>query len=349
MEGLSADDPGIRMLAAHHDAPAIETLLVCCGDVPGVGDAATRVCIDVREAEAARHDCVFERSPLSPDPLGQRRYERALAWPRPHLGKDFTHLTFARAGLHLRVGGRLRVASRTKKGAKSLAKDAERLFGNVRVIDRGGGWRLFESVRTEAFDHELANAWVGARYEIVDPRLGPDPLTSAPGVFSRRGLDRGTAVLIEAAPHLLPAAGEPARILDLGAGIGPLTLWCARRWTSSQIVSVEPNTVAASLLGHNVERAGAADRVEIQRASDLPAAGHPLHGTVDLVISNPPTHASKPAVARMLAPLSGLLSERGRALFVVSRPQSWVATLEGLGAECAVAEVDAYSVVLARF
>ena len=61
------------------------------------------------------------------------------------------------------------------------------------------------------------------------------------GVFSRDGLDTGTAALLEALP-------EPAgRVLDLGCGWGAVGVLLGKRWPGAQIVMTDVNCRAASL------------------------------------------------------------------------------------------------------
>ena len=91
MDGLNPDDPGITLLArAVAGRPSREILLVCCGDVPGVGPEATRVVLDVREREGAIARVVDPHEQLS------RTFGDAIVWPRPHLGKDFSVWCLAR-------------------------------------------------------------------------------------------------------------------------------------------------------------------------------------------------------------------------------------------------------------
>ena len=69
-------------------------------------------------------------------------------------------------------------------------------------------------------------------------------LSSAPGVFSRRALDAGTAALIEHATEVVDDA--PAHVVDLCCGIGPLSLYAAKRWSACRVTAVDSNLLAVA-------------------------------------------------------------------------------------------------------
>lgn len=59
-------------------------------------------------------------------------------------------------------------------------------------------------------------------------------LTDARGEYART-----PGWLIEAGLRLVPRAGDPEAVLDLGAGLGDLALACWRRWPSIRVTAVE--------------------------------------------------------------------------------------------------------------
>src|SRR5690606_14894981 len=122
--------------------PSREILLVCCGDVPGVGPQACRLVLDLREHEGAATRTVPLQADPNADPNaeldagGLASFEHALVWPRAHLGKDFSAWCLARGALALRPGGTLWCAVRKAKGAQSLADELRALMGEVDVVAR---------------------------------------------------------------------------------------------------------------------------------------------------------------------------------------------------------------------
>lgn len=353
LDGLNADDPGIRMLA--EVARAVdprELLLVHCGDLPGLRAGATRLILDVRERTAGSpHHLIPDlgREPGDGHVLGDTRFAAAMVWPRAHLGKDFSEACLAVAAQSLRESGRLYCAVRKQKGGKSLARTMRALLGAdaVEVSARERGYHLWTGERGPGFDAALADELATRRYELRDPMLGELVLASRPGVFSRRELDRGTRALLGVA-QALHQRGElrVARVMDLCAGVGPLGLWAAAE-LGAQVLAIESNLRACALLRENAASNGLGSKVEVIEHDGLPAHSQP-EVVVELVLLNPPTHADTDTLRRLLD-LREWLAPGGRALVVVSRPHRARQILDELGADIDGGERDGYFVLQARW
>jgi 16S rRNA G1207 methylase RsmC len=345
IDGLNPDDPGITLLAqAVVGQPAREVLLVCCGDVPGVGPKARRLVLDVRE-----HESSVARTVGVDDVLpGAGAYGDALVWPRPHLGKDFSVWCLARGALALREGGTLWCAARKAKGAESLTEELTAMMGPVDVVGRTKGYRLVRARRTEAFDEARAQASVATRYAIEDPALPGLSLVSAPGVFSRRELDGGTRQLIE---HASTWAGAPGAVLDLGCGVGPLALWAATRWPAARVLAVDSNLRAVALARENAERNGLQGRVRVLGSDGLPHGDAPPPGLepFELALVNPPTHAEAEGLLRLAKDVRRWLAPGGVAMLVVSRAGRMSEQLAMTGATVAAFEYPRFTVLEARW
>jgi 16S rRNA G1207 methylase RsmC len=353
VDGLNPDDPGIALLAeAVAGRPSREILLVCCGDVPGVGPEATRLVLDVREREAsiARAVGVDEALGVGGEGVEGHRVEGfgdALVWPRPHLGKDFSVWCLARGALALRPGGALWCAARKAKGAESLVDELHALLGEVDVVARDKGYRLVRARRGPGFDEARARAHVAARYSIEDPALPGLSLVSAPGVFSRRELDGGTRQLLE---HAAARAGTPRAVLDLGCGVGPLALWAATRWPGASVVGVDSNLRAVALARENAARHGLEGRVRVLASDGLGAHAH-AHGIgpFSLALVNPPTHAEAEVLGRLAEDLRRSLAPGGVAMLVVSRPGRTTEQLVRAGARVEAFAYPRFTVLEARW
>ncbi len=346
-EGLQAADPGVRLLAdAVADVAAKSVLLVHCGDLPGVRPGATRLVLDVREHTRSVHRCVAVR--LDADALGDARFLGAACWPRAHLGIDFSMANLATAASHLQSGGRLWCAARKQKGGKRLAATMKSLLGNVRVDARDRGYHLYVSERGSKWNEALARELGSVEYEIRDERLGDLVLRSVPGVFSRKHLDAGTGVLLEHLREHGPQA-PVSRVVDLGAGVGPLALAAASRWPAARVLAVDANLLAAALARYNAERSGLSDRIRVAACDGLAgvpttdAAGY--EGRTQLLLVNPPTHASPEGLARLLSPICDWLEPGGRAMVVVNRPGRATAALAAAGLEVSTFSYPHYSVL----
>ncbi|HET7724338.1 MAG TPA: methyltransferase [Propionibacteriaceae bacterium] len=135
-------------------------------------------------------------------------------------------------------------------------------------------------------------------------------LESSRGVFSGGGLDIGTAVLLRSA---VPPAG-PVRILDLGCGIGPITVALGLANPEATITAVDVNERALALTRTNVDRLGIGDRVRTALPDDVPA-----EETYDEIWSNPPIRIGKAALHDLLTTWLARLRPGGTARLVVAR------------------------------
>jgi 16S rRNA G1207 methylase RsmC len=341
VDGLNPDDPGISCLAqAVAGRPSRGILLVCCGDVPGVGSEATRLVLDVREHEGAVARTVgIDEEARGPEP----GFDDALVWPRPHLGKDFSVWCLARGALALRPGGTLWCAARKAKGAESLIEELRAMMGEVDVVARDKGYRLVRARRSEGFDEARARGHLTATYTIEDPALPGLVLASAPGVFSRRELDGGTRQLLE---HAAARASMPEAVLDLGCGVGPLALWAAMRWPEARVVAVDSNLRAVALARENAERHGLQARVQVLASDGLPPQ---TPGPFSLALVNPPTHAEPEVLGRLAEDLRRVLAPAGVAMLVVSRPGRTTEQLVRTRARVETFEYPRFTVLEARW
>jgi 16S rRNA G1207 methylase RsmC len=342
---FNPSDPGVRLLAqAVQGLPPQALALVYGGPLPGLRPGATRWAIDVREQSAEEPAALVAPWAVDTTP----RFRAAAVWPRAHLGKDFSEACLALAASVLLPGGRLLCAVRKDKGAPSLARTIAALLGSCETIERDRGYHLLAAEKSDRFDAKAAAELLAVRYEIAEPLLGEVPLLSAPGVFCRKHLDDGTRALLEhlEASHVL-ADRPPRRVLDLGAGVGPLALWAARRWPDARVLAVDSNLLAVSLVAENARRLGCAGRVDALASDGLPA--NRARGDVDLALVNPPTHAEPAAFAALVAPLRAWLRPGAPAWFVVNRAGRLAQVLTSAGAQLDVHEVPGFSLVRATW
>jgi 16S rRNA (guanine1207-N2)-methyltransferase len=135
-------------------------------------------------------------------------------------------------------------------------------------------------------------------------------LDSARGVFSRGGLDPGTAMLLRSCD---PPEG-PVGLLDLGCGIGPLTIALGLANTDARITAVDVNERALALTRANADRLGIGDRVTTALPQDVPT-----DELYDEIWSNPPIRIGKQALHELLGTWLSRLRPEGTARMVVAR------------------------------
>ena len=129
------------------------------------------------------------------------------------------------------------------------------------------------------------------------------------GVFGSKGVDLGTAVLLDEAPPP-PPAGE---ILDLGAGYGPIAIALARQAPKARIWAVDVNERALELARQNAER-NFSPNVVVARPEGVPAEIR-----FAAIYSNPPVRVGKKPLHDLLLAWLPRLQPRGKAYLVVQR------------------------------
>ncbi len=129
-----------------------------------------------------------------------------------------------------------------------------------------------------------------------------------------RGLERFAA---EAAPDLLDRLGRPgARFLDIGTGVGWLSVGMLQRWPMLSAVGIEPLPGALALARENIRNVGLAARMELR-----PGAGEALEdrAAFDLIFV-PSAFIPADAVAAMLPRARAALRPGGWLLLAVVEP-----------------------------
>lgn len=158
-------------------------------------------------------------------------------------------------------------------------------------------------------------------------------LSTASHTFSKTHLDLGSALLTRIAIRDLTVSGapHPRRILDLGAGYGPIGLALAARYPDAAVDLVEVNRRAATLASANADAEGLTNvTVRDQDVADFKVA---LPG-YDLVVTNPPIRAGRSVYQPWLVGASRFLpggpEARSGRFYLVARTAQGARTLEAL-------------------
>lgn len=129
------------------------------------------------------------------------------------------------------------------------------------------------------------------------------------GVFSRDGLDAGTAVLLETVPPP-PGSGD---LLDLGCGYGPIAMAMAMASPGATVWAVDVNQRALALCRQNSRELGL-DNVRPCTPGEVPD-----DVAFSCIWSNPPIRIGKAALHEMLERWLDRLDSDGVAYLVVQR------------------------------
>ena len=144
------------------------------------------------------------------------------------------------------------------------------------------------------------------------------------GVFSRDGLDKGTALLIESAPRL------SGRVLDMGCGWGALGLFLKALNPDIELVCADINSRAVEL----TRRAAALNGMECEV---LESNGFEnVDGRFDSIFTNPPIRAGKAVIYPLFENALARLNPGGALYIVIQTKQgadSAIKFLKGLGAQ----------------
>ncbi|MBG6083768.1 class I SAM-dependent methyltransferase [Zhihengliuella flava] len=153
---------------------------------------------------------------------------------------------------------------------------------------------------------------------------------TANGIFSPGGLDKGTAVLLDAVPE----PSQVGRLLDVGCGWGPLTLSLAWASPDAMVYGVDVNERSLQLTRDNAERHGLTNVHAGQPESIDPTL------TFDTIWSNPPIRIGKDALHALLLTWLPRLTVGGEAWLVVQKNLGadsllpWLARELGAGYSC---------------
>jgi 16S rRNA (guanine1207-N2)-methyltransferase len=139
------------------------------------------------------------------------------------------------------------------------------------------------------------------------------PVACRPGVFSWRGLDAATALMLE---RCVPRTGD--RLLDLGCGAGVVAALLLEEGRVTQATLVDSDALALEAAAATLALNGLSAPVARVQASD---AGSELEAdSFDLILCNPPLHrgfaAERDAPGRMIDESVRLLAPHGRLLIV---------------------------------
>lgn len=133
--------------------------------------------------------------------------------------------------------------------------------------------------------------------------------TTDSGVFSKDGLDTGSALLIES----LPLLQHGQRGLDLGCGWGPVGVIWASKCPEASFCLTDINERAAGLAAANLARNDIGNATAV--SGDALSA---VEGLFDAIALNPPIRTGKENIYRMFRESMARLTDAG-ALYIVIR------------------------------
>ncbi|MGG3019214.1 class I SAM-dependent methyltransferase [Geobacillus stearothermophilus] len=146
--------------------------------------------------------------------------------------------------------------------------------------------------------------------------------TTDSGVFSKRGVDFGTQLLIEAFEEP-EVAGD---LLDVGCGYGPIGLALAKSFPNRLVQMIDVNERALELAREN-KRANHIDNVRIYQSDLFSEVGEQRFAAV---VTNPPIRAGKRVVHAIFEQSQDHLLDGGELWVVIQKKQGAPSALEKL-------------------
>ena len=137
--------------------------------------------------------------------------------------------------------------------------------------------------------------------------------TSDRGVFSRKGIDFGSRLLIES--FLEPSVSGP--FADVGCGYGPIGLTIASEWSDRNVYMLDVNERAVALSKKNAAR-NHISNVTVLQSDLLEAVSNTRFAAI---LSNPPIRAGKTLVHQLLEDAYVQLVQHGELWIVIQKKQ----------------------------
>jgi 16S rRNA (guanine1207-N2)-methyltransferase len=138
--------------------------------------------------------------------------------------------------------------------------------------------------------------------------------TTDAGVFSKTTVDFGTRTMLEAFDQDDLPAGK---ILDLGAGYGPVAISLAKVMPDREFDAAEINERAVDLVRRNAQQNGVADQITVLQSDRYSG----VSGKYAAILTNPPVRAGKNIVTDMISGAAEHLVAGGTLTVVLQKKQ----------------------------
>ncbi|MBD3366670.1 MAG: methyltransferase [Candidatus Eisenbacteria bacterium] len=264
---------------------------------------------------------------------------------------DGTELIFEmieRAQPKLRHGGFFFLVAKSSRGARSYMKKLTRTVGPAKVVKRSGGYWVMraerspirppEVVELSRYEHTVEGILRGRKYSF----------RTRAGIFSRKAIDDGTALLIESI-DVRPRHS----VIDIGCGYGPIGIVCAHLASVGRVVMVDCDARAVEYADLNIRshhlnhaRKNGKPRVEAVLGDRFDAVPGERF---DRVVSNPPFHAGVDVLHPLVEEAHQHLRIHGRMYLVLMRYRGVLKQMRRVfGNAAVVAEGEKHVVVMSE-
>lgn len=169
--------------------------------------------------------------------------------------------------------------------------------------------------------------------------------TTGTGVFSRKGIDYGSKLLIES----FEVPNVEGKLLDLGCGYGPIGISLAHSFKDRTIFMVDINERAVSLAEQNAKD-NDTENVKVIQSNGFTSLSNQTFASI---ITNPPIRTGKKVIYQLFDESRQFLKRDGELWVVVQKKQgapSMITYLTSLfGNAAVVAREKGYHVIKCRY
>lgn len=240
-------------------------------------------------------------------------------WVRMPRSSLETAMLLHAAAARVDAGGHIHLYGAGNEGIRSAARHFPGGTDEPRSALVKRRCRVLTAVKTA--QPPRADGLDGWRFEApVDWGTGERAWTFYPGVFAYGRLDPATALLIGTLPEV-PAG---SRVLDFGAGTGPIgAAVLERAGAGTEVHLLEPDLISLAAAARNAPGATPAPGTGLSAVS----------GPFDLIVTNPPIHVGNAQSLRTVKALArdapAALAKGGTLLLVAQRRLPLARVLEG--------------------
>lgn len=141
------------------------------------------------------------------------------------------------------------------------------------------------------------------------------------GVFSKKGVDFGSRLLIETM-----SIPRDAKVLDVGCGYGPIGIAAAEEADQGTVIMIDINERAVELARENAKR-NKVTNVKVLQSDLLEKV---MEESFDCILTNPPIRAGKDVVHRIFEQAKDCLTSSGTLWVVIQKKQGAPSALNKL-------------------
>lgn len=207
--------------------------------------------------------------------LSEKKHDLVvIAFPKSKAELNFTLSMIAHATTQ---NTRIIVVGENKSGIKSLNKAAEKTLINCQKVDSARHCLLYFALLAPNLSQFNLDDWYD-HYTVNIDSIQID-VAALPGVFSQKGLDKGTRLLLQHLPAI-----KVGKLLDFGCGAGVIASFIGKKFPEMQLNLLDVSALALE---------SAKKTLKLNQLTGHVFASNSLSelkDKYDVVISNPPFH-----------------------------------------------------------